>query len=170
MHHPASPVKRSLTGQIPWNSARENQLARFQAESIIGWLVALAVCLLFARPWQLALMVMGGCTLALLWVIVWTGAQQDKMAANKPAASNVSEMTVWEEYLPDANLAFCSCGRVLSFANAEPFPKSDRDGDQNVRIEGGYPVEQARWAMVCECGKGYYKLMSNRLNVKQRAR
>ncbi len=170
--HPYQPeiVKRSLANQAPWNAARERRLANYAKSACAIWLLAVVAVLIWARPWPIAVTAVAVCTLALLWMIVWTGAQQDKMAANRPNASNVLEMTIWHFHEHSAVAFRCPCGKTLFWKDAERFPKLGArpvimpeayPGEGRVTVDGNYPAGQARYSLVCECGRGHYKLIES---------
>jgi hypothetical protein len=164
--HDSQIQKRSLAGQVPWNTARETHLARYRLAAFVGWVMALILCMILARPWELALLIMAGCTGVLVAAVLWTGAEMDKMAANKPATGNAAEMTVWKKHDSSFHWFECECGKLHNWLQeGERFPKFSAGttaplptGAQRVRIEGGYPAGQERWALVCACGRGHYKL------------
>ena len=174
--HPMQAEKKSLAGQAPWSPAREKRLERAQSTAIAVYICVWVTALIAVRPAALAAAVVVGSTVVLLLVLRRTFVQQERMAANKPRASNAQEMTVWEHHPPDTQRVLCGCGRVLNFKNAERFPvrnplapaQEAYQGDPlanarvggSVRVEGHYPRGQERYSMVCECLRGHYKLIS----------
>jgi hypothetical protein len=173
--------KKSLAGQAPYSAARERRIKNWQIFCVGVYIAFWWSSIIWVRPFALAAVVVIGATMLLLLFLVQTSRAQDSMAANKPAASNQSEMTQWIQHPPGTQRVLCSgCSRVLSFASAEIFPKPapqfktegwtrGEGGDlerahgakNSVRVEGDYPAGQARLSMVCPCGRGHYKLLKD---------